>query len=79
MITADKVALLINMPAAILTIGIQQAGYKKDTFQTAKFRGISNAGLFVYTATYKDEDGDLQECQVFVRYDHVADKVTVDY
>jgi hypothetical protein len=40
MITADKLKLLTNMPAAMLTMGIQQAGYKKDSFTSAKFVGM---------------------------------------
>lgn len=78
MITADKLALLSNMPAAMLTAGIRQAGYKKDKFQTAKFLGLSNGNQFVYSATYV-EDGDVQTCKVFVSYDPTQDKVSVDY
>lgn len=78
MITADKLALLINMPSDMLTTGIQSAGYKKDKFTKSKFLGMSNAGLFVYSATYIENN---EECntKVFVKYDPTADKVTVDY
>jgi len=78
MIKADKLALLVNMPAAMLTMGIQQAGYKKDKFTRAKFLGMTNANLFCYTATYI-ENNEEQECKVFVKYDPTADKVLVDY
>lgn len=78
MITADKLALLSNMPAVMLTQGIQQAGYKKDKFQTAKFLGLSNGNQFVYSATYV-EDGDVQTTKVFVTYDPTKDMVSVDY
>jgi hypothetical protein len=40
MITADKLALLTNMPAVMLTTGIQAAGYKTRT---------SSQRLFCYT------------------------------
>lgn len=78
MITADKLALLSNMPVIMLTTGIRQAGYKQDKFQTAKFLGLSNGNQFVYSATYVEE-GDLQTTKVFVTYDPAADRVSVDY
>jgi hypothetical protein len=78
MITADKLALLTNLPAVMLTTAIQSAGYKKDKFTKAKFLGMTNAGLFCYRATYI-EDNEEQECKVFVKYDPTADKVLVDY
>ena len=78
MITADKLKLLTNLPAAMLTTGIQSAGYKKDKFTKARFLGMSNANLFVYTATYI-EDNEEQECKVFVKYDPTGDRVSVDY
>lgn len=78
MITADKLALLINMPAAMLTTGIQQAGYKKDKFTSAKFLGLTNAGLFCYMAVYPVEGG-TDSCKVFVKYDPAEGKVSVGY
>ena len=78
MITADKLRLLTNMPPVMLTTGIQQAGYKKDKFETAQFLGITNAGLFCYKAEYI-EDNEFRETKVFVKYDPTADKVSVDY
>lgn len=78
MIVADKLALLTNMPAAMLTTGIQQAGYKKDSFQTAKFLGLSNGNEFVYSTTYI-KDGAVCKTKVFVRYDPAQDTVNVDY
>ncbi len=78
MITADKLRLLTNMPVVMLTTAIQAAGYKKDKFIRAKFLGMTNAGLFCYTATYI-EDNEEQECKVFVKYDPTGDRVSVDY
>ena len=78
MITADKLKLLTNMPAVMLTTGIQAAGYKKDKFETAKFLGITNGGQFCYNVSYI-EDKEIHETKVFVSYDSVADKVAVDY
>ena len=80
MITADKLRLLTNMPAAMLTIGIQQAGYKRDKFTGAKFLGITNAGEFCYDATFVDQiEGDECNTKVFVKYNPTADQVSVDY
>lgn len=78
MITADKLALLTNLPAMMLTTAIQQAGYKSDKFQTAKFLGLSNGNQFVYSVTYV-EDNVEQRTKVFVNYDPTVDRVSVDY
>ena len=78
MITADKLSLLTNLPAVMLTTAIQAAGYKKDKFTKAKFLGLSNGNQFVYSATYI-EDNEEQVCKVFVNYDPTADRVSVDY
>ena len=78
MITADKLKLLTNMPAAMLSMGIQQAGYKRDTFTSAKFLGITNANEFCYMAVFPVEGG-TDSCKVFVRYDPTADQVSMDY
>ncbi len=78
MITADKLSLLTNMPAVMLTTAIQAAGYKKDKFQTAKFLGLSNGKQFVYNVTYI-EDNEIHSTKVFVDYDPTVDRVSVDY
>lgn len=78
MITADKLTLLTNMPAVMLTTAIQAAGYKEDKFQTAKFLGLSNGKQFVYNVTYI-EDNEIHSTKVFVDYDPTVDRVSVDY
>jgi len=78
MITADKLKLLTNFPVFMLTTLIQQAGYKKDKFNTAKFLGITNGGQFCYSVTYV-EDGEECNTKVFLNYDSVADAVSADY
>jgi hypothetical protein len=78
MVTADKLKLLTNFPAFMLTTLIQQAGYKKDKFNTAKFLGITNGGQFCYSVTYV-EDGEECNTKVFLNYDSVADAVSADY
>ena len=78
MITADKLFLLTNMPPVMLTEGIRKSGYKKDKFETCRFLGLSNGNQFVYKAEYI-ENNEFQECKVFVSYDSVTGKVTVDY
>jgi hypothetical protein len=62
----------------MLTTLIQQAGYKKDKFNTAKFLGITNGGQFCYSVTYV-EDGEDCNTKVFLNYDSVADAVSADY
>ncbi len=81
MITADKLQLLTNLPAVMLTTAIQQAGYKKVKFQTAKFLGMTNGGQFCYSVTYFDEAGTGQDevGKVFVTYESATGAVTADF
>ncbi len=78
MITAEKLTLLTNMPSAMLSMAIQQAGYKEDKFTGAKFLGITNGGQFCYLCTFPVEGG-TDSCKVFLTYDPTADKVTAGY
>ena len=75
MITADKLKLLTNFPAFMLTQMIQEAGHKKDKFESAKFLGITNAGQFCYSVT--DPAG--EQDKVFLSYNSAADQVTASY
>ena len=70
MITADKLALLINMPTAML----EQALPKKNRpkLQTRRFLGITNGGEFCYNVI--DEAGTYSK--LFLKYDPTADKVS---
>jgi hypothetical protein len=78
MITAEKLATLTQFSAAALTRAVQQQGYKGDSFNSARFVGITNAGQFCYTVTY-DLDGDTEHTKVFLTYDSGAGTVTADY
>lgn len=71
MITADKLALLINMPTAML----EQALPSKDRpqLQTRRFVGITNGGEFCYTVI--DESG--THSKLFLKYDPTVDRVSV--
>ena len=78
MILADTLKTLTSFTAPALTRAIQQAGYKTDKFNTAKFLGMTNGGQFCYTATYI-EDGEVCTTKVFVSYDPTEGRVSVDY
>ena len=78
MITADKLALLTNMPAAMLTMAAQDAGYKGPEFTSCKFLGITNGGQFCYTVVFHVKGG-TDSTKVFLTYDHAKDRVTADY
>jgi hypothetical protein len=70
MITADKLALLINLPTAML----EQTLPAKDrpTLVYAKFLGLTNGYEFCYSVV----DSDNGRNKVFLRYDPTADKVS---
>lgn len=80
MITADTLKTLTTFTAQALTRSIQTAGYKKDSFLTAEFVGMTNASQFAYQVTYKDSEfKDPQKTKVFVNYDPIGGKVSVNY
>jgi len=75
MITADKLALLTNMPAAMLhqALGKQGKGYE---LTGAKFLGITNGGQFCYNVVYKVKDDGKDSTKVFLSYDPTVDRVS---
>jgi hypothetical protein len=77
MITADKLALLTNMPAAMLTMAAKEAGYKGPEFTSCKFLGITNGGQFCYTVVYHVKGG-TDSTKIFLTYDPTADRVFAD-
>jgi len=78
MITADKLVLLTNMPAAMLTMCAQDAGYKGPEFSSCKFIGITNGGQFCYQAVYHVKGG-TDSTKIFLTYDPTEDQVIADY
>ena len=78
MITAELLKTLTTFTAPALTRAINLAGYTKDSFASAKFVGITNAGEFAYLAVFPVEGG-TDSCKVFVNYDPTEDQVIVDY
>jgi len=74
MITADKLALLTNMPAAML----QQALEVKDvTFTGAKFLGLTNGCEFCYSVVYRAPSFEgTDSTKVFLKYDPTVDRVS---
>jgi hypothetical protein len=75
MITADKLTLLTNMPAAMLqqALGKQAKGYE---LTGAKFLGITNGGQFCYNVVYKVKDDGKDSAKVFLSYDPTVDRVS---
>jgi hypothetical protein len=78
MITADRVILLTNMPAFMLTKCAQEAGYKGPEFSSCKFLGITNGGQFCYQAVFQVKGG-TDSTKIFLTYDHTKDQVIADY
>jgi hypothetical protein len=78
MITADKLALLTNMPAAMLTMAAKEAGYKGPEFSSCRFLGITNGGQFCYTAVFHVKGG-TDSTKIFLTYIHAEDRVIADY
>jgi hypothetical protein len=70
MITADKLTLLTNMPAAMLEQALPEKN--RPNLAWRKFLGITNGGEFCYSVV--DTDGG--EGKVFLRYDSAVDKIS---
>ena len=70
MITADKLALLTNMPSAMLEQALPVKG--RPSLQSARFLGITNGHEFCYSVV--DTDGG--EGKVFLKYDPTVDRVS---
>jgi hypothetical protein len=80
MITADTLKTLTSFTAAALTRAVQQAGYTQDTFESAKFLGITNGGQFCYSVTYEDiHEETIVQTKVFLTYDAANGTVSADY
>ena len=77
MITADKLALLTNMPTVMLTqaLGKKAKGYE---FTGSKFLGLTNGGQFCYTAVFKVKGG-TDSTKVFLTYKPGEDSVTASF
>jgi len=69
-ITADKLQLLINMPAVMLEQALPPKG--RPRLKTARFLGVTNGHEFCY----KVEDTDGVEGKVFLKYDPTVDRVS---
>ena len=74
MITADKLALLTNVPTAMLK---QTLGKKGDEYNitSSKFLGLTNGGEFCYHVVHAVKGG-TDSAKLFLRYDSVDDKIT---
>jgi hypothetical protein len=79
MILADQLNTLSSFTAPALTRAIHIAGYKGDSFTTAKFLGMTNGNQFCYKVEYEDEDFGLLEAKVFLSYNPTTGTVEADY
>ena len=73
MITVDKLALLTNMPSAMLEQALPVKG--RPRLHSARFLGITNAHEFCYGVM--DTDG--AEGKVFLKYDPTVDRVSATF
>jgi hypothetical protein len=78
MITAEKLTLLTNMPAAMLTMAAQDAGYKGPEFTSCRFLGITNGGQFCYNVVFHVKGG-TDSTKIFLTYNPAKDQVIADY
>jgi hypothetical protein len=77
MITADKLALLTNMPAVMLQTALGKKG-KSYELTSAKFLGITNGGQFCYHVDYKVDAKGQDSTKVYITYNPAEDKVIAD-
>lgn len=73
MITAEKLALLINMPTHMLQTALGKKG-KGYELTGSKFLGITNGNQFCYHAVHAVKGG-TDSCKVFLSYDPTEARV----
>ena len=78
MVLAEDIEILSTFTAADLTEGIRITGYKGDRFTSARFIGITNAGQFCYSVTFR-EDSEEHRTKVFVDVCPETGATRVDY
>lgn len=78
MITAENLKYLTAVPTRQLEAIALASGYRGCRYTTSRFLGLTNAGQFCYSVTFK-EDGELHTGKVFLTYDPVADRTTLDF
>jgi hypothetical protein len=78
MITAETLQTLTSFTAPALSRAIQDAGYKGDSFTSAKFLGITNGGQFCYFVVFHVEGG-TDSTKVFLTYDPTKGSVSAEY
>lgn len=76
MITADKLALLINMPTHMLVTALGKKG-KDYNITSSKFLGLTNGNQFCYFVVHAVKGG-TDSAKVFLTYDPAANKVIAD-
>ena len=76
MITADKLALLVNMPTVMLTHALGNKG-KDFNITSSKFLGLTNGGQFCYHVVHQVKGG-TDSAKLFLTYDPTADQVIAD-
>jgi hypothetical protein len=77
MIKSEQLKSLISMTPSDLTQAARAAGYKGDSYISAKFVGLSNGMEFCYLVSFLEEG---EECwtKVYVTIDR-SGKITVEY
>jgi hypothetical protein len=78
MILAEQLNTLTSFTAPALSRAIQLAGYRGDTFTTAKFLGMTNGNQFCYAVTFP-EGGYVENTKVFLSYNPTTGTVDATY
>jgi len=79
MILSDTLKTLTTFTPHALSMALEHSGYKgNNTFESAKFLGITNGGQLCYGVTYM-EHGELEEGKVFLTWDAASGEVKADY
>lgn len=81
MLTADKVKTLTTLGPTGLAMFLKSSGYRGDSFEAAKFLGITNGGQFCYQVSFFNDSGtgETDTGKVYLSYNHVNDSVTADF
>jgi hypothetical protein len=81
MITADQVQRMMELNRWDLAGILAHSGYSGQSFESAKFVGITESGDFCYAVTYYDEalDGEIGAAWVYVRREKATGQLTAEF
>ena len=70
LLTPAQIIAATQLTASGISHAFERSGYEGEKFESAKFEGMTEKGVFVYSVTFYDHagNGELIDCKVYVRF-----------